>query len=137
MQFAGQCLQALGIFQRLVRAIMHVLAVACVLNVLSSLWIFVTFKIWVAIVNGVVKPAFESSRLSVCRAQQEVSSPPLADNGAVGMKDSIPTPIIKIDNQHDPFATVVTIEYGDRLGELLDTVTSPFGVCLLIFQTLL
>jgi hypothetical protein len=30
--------------------------------------------------------------------------------------------VVKIDNQHDPFATVVTIEYGDRLGELLDTV---------------
>ena len=35
----------------------------------------------------------------------------------------IPKPVIKIDNQHDPFATVVTIEYGDRLGELLDTVS--------------
>jgi hypothetical protein len=29
---------------------------------------------------------------------------------------------VKIDNQNDPFATVVTVEYGDRLGELLDTV---------------
>ena len=38
------------------------------------------------------------------------------------LPDDIPTPVIKIDNQHDPFATVVTIEYGDRLGELLDTV---------------
>ena len=34
----------------------------------------------------------------------------------------VPTPVVKIDNQHDPFATVVTIEYGNRLGELLDTV---------------
>lgn len=39
------------------------------------------------------------------------------------LPDNIPTPVIKIDNQHDPFATVVTIEYGDRLGELLDTVS--------------
>ncbi len=35
-------------------------------------------------------------------------------------------PIVKIDNQHDPFATVVTIEFGDRLGQLLDTVR-PFS----------
>lgn len=33
-----------------------------------------------------------------------------------------PKPIVKIDNQHDPFATVVSIQYGNKLGELLDTV---------------
>ena len=38
----------------------------------------------------------------------------------------IPTPIIKIDNKSDNFATVVTLEFGDQLGELLDTVS--FGV---------
>ncbi|CAD7695727.1 unnamed protein product [Ostreobium quekettii] len=36
------------------------------------------------------------------------------------------TPIVKIDNLHDPFATVVTVQFGsgagDLLGELLDTV---------------
>ncbi len=66
------------------------------------------------------------SVLSLCalaRAQQGVSSPP-TENGAVGTSESVPTPIVKIDNQHDPFATVVTIEFGDRLGELLDTVRS-------------
>ncbi len=31
---------------------------------------------------------------------------------------------MKIDNQADPFATVVTVEFGDRLGELLDTVAA-------------
>ena len=44
-------------------------------------------------------------------------------NGAAAAEE-VPTPVVKIDNQHDPFATVVTIEYGDRLGELLDTVRS-------------
>ena len=34
----------------------------------------------------------------------------------------VPKPIVRIDNQHDPFATVVDIEYGNELGELLDTV---------------
>lgn len=33
-------------------------------------------------------------------------------------------PIVKIDNIKDPFATVVTVEFGDKLGELLDTITA-------------
>ena len=33
-----------------------------------------------------------------------------------------PIPVVKIDNRADNFATVVTIEFGDQLGELLDTV---------------
>ena len=64
------------------------------------------------------------------------------------LPDDIPTPVIKIDNQHDPFATVVTIEYGDRLGELLDTVhpdskrapppdTALLQVCACLVYTLL
>lgn len=36
--------------------------------------------------------------------------------------DTVPKPVVKIDNQSDPFATVVSIQFGDRLGELLDTV---------------
>ena len=35
----------------------------------------------------------------------------------------IPIPIIKIDNKSDNFATVVSLEFGDQLGELLDTVS--------------
>jgi hypothetical protein len=35
---------------------------------------------------------------------------------------ALPKPVVKIDNSRDPFATVVTVEFGDRLGELLDTV---------------
>lgn len=35
---------------------------------------------------------------------------------------AIPEPVVKIDNESDPFATIVSVEYGDRLGELLDTV---------------
>lgn len=52
--------------------------------------------------------------------------PPKEEQDAVlsSLPDDIPTPVIKIDNQHDPFATVVTIEYGDRLGELLDTIAA-------------
>ena len=39
-------------------------------------------------------------------------------NGA----SSVPKPIVKIDNHTDPFATIVTIEFGDILGDLADTV---------------
>lgn len=42
-----------------------------------------------------------------------------SNNGA----SDVPEPIVKIDNESDPFATIVTVEYGDRLGELLDTVS--------------
>ena len=42
-------------------------------------------------------------------------------------KEAAPKPSIKIDNEHDPFATIVHISYGDRLGELLDTVRISVG----------
>lgn len=73
--------------------------------------------------------------IAFARAQQGVTAPS-AENGAVGTSNAVPTPIIKIDNQHDPFATVVTIEFGDRLGELLDTVSAvPIQKYLMLFST--
>ena len=47
---------------------------------------------------------------------------PAVANGVGADAGAEPQPIVKIDNQHDPFATLVTVEFGDRLGELLDTV---------------
>jgi hypothetical protein len=46
--------------------------------------------------------------------------------------DKAPTPVVKIDNMSDAFATIVSVEFGDRLGELLDTVSSRCAslVCL-------
>eukprot|EP01025_Chloroclados_australasicus_P047766 TRINITY_DN5388_c0_g2_i1.p1 TRINITY_DN5388_c0_g2~~TRINITY_DN5388_c0_g2_i1.p1 ORF type:complete len:289 (-),score=33.43 TRINITY_DN5388_c0_g2_i1:146-1012(-) len=44
-----------------------------------------------------------------------------APSGAQAPAD-LPMPIIKLDNHSDPFTTIVTIDYGDRLGELLDTI---------------
>ena len=35
---------------------------------------------------------------------------------------NVPEPIIKIDNHTDPYHTIVSITYGDKLGELTDTV---------------
>lgn len=53
---------------------------------------------------------------SLCRAVAE------STNGSTPAV-SVPEPVVKIDNESDPFATIVTIQYGDRLGELLDTVS--------------
>ncbi|GLI60339.1 hypothetical protein VaNZ11_002459 [Volvox africanus] len=35
-----------------------------------------------------------------------------------------PVPTVKIDNIRDPFATVLTVEYGEKTGELLDAITA-------------
>ena len=55
-----------------------------------------------------------------CRA---ASATEIDKDKAEVVKDA-PKPIVKIDNQHDPFATVVSIQYGNKLGELLDTVSN-------------
>lgn len=38
---------------------------------------------------------------------------------------TLPTPTIKIDNHSDAFATIVKVDFGDRLGDLVDTVCPP------------
>ncbi|AES86451.1 putative ACT domain-containing protein [Medicago truncatula] len=43
-------------------------------------------------------------------------------NGNQGETDTVPTPIVIIDQDLDPDATVVEITFGDRLGALLDTM---------------
>ena len=43
-------------------------------------------------------------------------------DGSNGDTDTIPTPIVIIDQDSDQDATVVEITFGDRLGALLDTV---------------
>eukprot|EP01026_Neomeris_dumetosa_P001608 TRINITY_DN103_c0_g1_i1.p1 TRINITY_DN103_c0_g1~~TRINITY_DN103_c0_g1_i1.p1 ORF type:complete len:329 (-),score=29.67 TRINITY_DN103_c0_g1_i1:147-1079(-) len=39
-----------------------------------------------------------------------------------GTAEDVPKPVVIIDNHSDPFATIVKIQFGDRLGELLDTM---------------
>ena len=63
----------------------------------------------------------------LCRAADTAEAELKTVSGENGMKpqdvsEDIPKPSIKIDNEHDAFATIVCISYGDRLGELLDTV---------------
>eukprot|EP00877_Chromochloris_zofingiensis_P005294 jgi/Chrzof1/14766/Cz09g15120.t1 len=50
-----------------------------------------------------------------------------SSNGTTATADrstSAPTPVVKIDNISDSFATVVSVQFGDKLGELLDTITA-------------
>ena len=49
-------------------------------------------------------------------AAQEAST----QNGSTAKSEA--QVVVKIDNESDPFATVVTVEFGDYLGELVDTV---------------
>jgi hypothetical protein len=45
-------------------------------------------------------------------------------------------PVVKIDNQSDNYSTIVKITYGDKLGELMDTV-SVFPINLHLFSPIL
>ena len=49
--------------------------------------------------------------------------------------EGIPNPVVKIDNQTDRYHTVVSIQFGDRLGELLDTVNRFRLDALMHFKT--
>ncbi|XP_004486611.1 ACT domain-containing protein ACR11-like [Cicer arietinum] len=55
------------------------------------------------------------------RAATTVSN---VEDGNQGETDTIPTPIVIIDQDSDPDATVVEITFGDRLGALLDTMNA-------------
>ncbi|KAK2378479.1 ACT domain-containing protein acr11 [Trifolium repens] len=45
-------------------------------------------------------------------------------SGNQGETDTVPTPVVIIDQDTDPNATVVEITFGDRLGALLDTMSA-------------
>ncbi|KAL1292679.1 hypothetical protein HN51_053242 [Arachis hypogaea] len=46
------------------------------------------------------------------------------EDGNQGITDTVPTPIVIIDQDSDPDSTVVEITFGDRLGALLDTMNA-------------
>lgn len=46
------------------------------------------------------------------------------DTNSASAAGDVPEPKILIDNQSDPFATIVSLEYGDLLGDLLDTTAA-------------
>lgn len=74
--------------------------------------------------SRVSRPVENTSRVSVVQQTRLQAT----NNGATATADkpkgSEPVPVVKIDNLNDPFATVVTVEFGDKLGELLDTITA-------------
>ncbi|KAL0342224.1 UNVERIFIED_CONTAM: ACT domain-containing protein ACR11 [Sesamum calycinum] len=51
----------------------------------------------------------------------KASPTPAVENGSSQETDAVPTPIVIIDQDSDPDATIVEITFGDRLGALLDT----------------
>ncbi|GMH37062.1 hypothetical protein BSKO_04935 [Bryopsis sp. KO-2023] len=52
------------------------------------------------------------SRIVVASAASDTATAPV----------SVPVPVVKIDNIHDPFATLVTVQFGEELGDLVDTI---------------
>jgi len=66
---------------------------------------------------------FKRARLSCFTVNNSASVPvPLFQDESNG--DHVPTPVVVIDQDSDPAATVVEITFGDRLGALLDTMKS-------------
>lgn len=59
--------------------------------------------------------------MALSRAVRAHAAAPETNSPAAG---DIPEPKILIDNQTDPFATIVSLEYGDLLGELADTTAA-------------
>ncbi|CAN8304967.1 unnamed protein product [Cochlearia groenlandica] len=48
----------------------------------------------------------------------------LEQDGIASDSDKVPTPVVIIDQDSDPDATVVEVTFGDRLGALLDTMNA-------------
>lgn len=59
--------------------------------------------------------------VAVARTVRTYAAAPEANGTTAG---DVPEPKILIDNQSDPFATVVSLEYGDLLGDLADTTAA-------------
>lgn len=49
--------------------------------------------------------------------------------------DTVPTPVVIIDQDSDPDATVVEITFGDRLGTLIDTVSHCLRIVAFYFPS--
>ncbi|XP_022983946.1 ACT domain-containing protein ACR11-like [Cucurbita maxima] len=62
-----------------------------------------------------------STMKRIPRASSAIS---VQEDGINGDTDTIPTPIVIIDQDSDEDATVVEITFGDRLGALLDTMNA-------------
>ncbi|KAF7101618.1 hypothetical protein CFC21_102896 [Triticum aestivum] len=52
------------------------------------------------------------------------ASPAAVENGSSSNSNTVPTPKVIIDQDSDPDATIVEVTLGDRLGDLLDTMSA-------------
>ncbi|KAL4183036.1 hypothetical protein AMTRI_Chr11g153210 [Amborella trichopoda] len=69
-----------------------------------------------------LRAEFEKER-SICRCSSDSTTlPGSSSQGSDEGTDSVPTPIVLIDQDSDKDSTVVEISFGDRLGALVDTV---------------
>ncbi|KAK4269469.1 hypothetical protein QN277_022623 [Acacia crassicarpa] len=77
---------------------------------------------------AVAKPIFilHKGRLSSSGTTIIPQAAPVADveDGNQAETDTVPTPVVIIDQDSDPDATVVEITFGDRLGTLIDTMNA-------------
>mmetsp|Transcript_40456 Transcript_40456/g.67781 ORF Transcript_40456/g.67781 Transcript_40456/m.67781 type:complete len:298 (-) Transcript_40456:374-1267(-) len=68
------------------------------------------------------KGAATSSRVCICSATATTIE------GSGKSVDAAPQPTVKIDNLTDPLSTIVIVEFGDYLGELVDTMNALRGL---------
>jgi UTP:GlnB (protein PII) uridylyltransferase len=69
--------------------------------------------------------SFEKTRLTPSRTTLVIrASATAVEDGNNSETDTIPTPIVMIDQDSDLDATVLEITFGDRLGALLDTMNA-------------
>ncbi|XP_010459242.1 PREDICTED: ACT domain-containing protein ACR11 isoform X2 [Camelina sativa] len=63
-------------------------------------------------------------RLRLSNLKTRASNATAVENGSAADSDKVPTPVVIIDQDSDPDATVVEVTFGDRLGALLDTMNA-------------
>ncbi|CAN7021111.1 hypothetical protein IGI04_022389 [Brassica rapa subsp. trilocularis] len=69
------------------------------------------------------KPIINLQRLRLSRLKPRAANATAVENGKQD-SDEVPTPVVIIDQDSDPDATVVEVTFGDRLGALLDTMNA-------------
>ncbi|XP_057724925.1 ACT domain-containing protein ACR11-like [Arachis stenosperma] len=70
------------------------------------------------------KTRWSSSRITIIRRATPLTDVMKEDGNQGDADATVPTPIVIIDQDSDPDATVVEITFGDRLGALLDTMNA-------------
>ncbi|XP_021730538.1 ACT domain-containing protein ACR12-like isoform X1 [Chenopodium quinoa] len=78
--------------------------------------------------NSFISSKFLLSGLSLSKAPDVVQASPESTNAISSLQmsdmdsDPIPMPVVLIDQDSDPVATIVQLSFGDRLGALIDTM---------------